>query len=254
MRVNRELGRSPFTSPANAQAHLRELHESMSWDTLASVTGVPFSNLIAIYHGKRTKIRHETEAKILAVSPPSSGDPGQYIDITSSTRRVRALCYVGHSYARIAKAANSSPNRIASIANGSQPSIRRDLANRIAAAYPRLAFSPPPANKHTSRTRNVARAKQWHGPLAWSDIDDPACRPEEAAPFQALAKHERDPDKKAEIEHLHLLGESVSSIAKQLGDSEKYIRDQLAAILRQRDRRAQQTRTPHPQTEQELAA
>jgi hypothetical protein len=210
----------------------------MSWDTLASVTGVPFSNLIAIYHGKRKKIRHETEAKILAVAPPTSGDPGQYIDVTSSSRRVRALCYVGHSYSMIAQAVNSSPNRIASIANGSQPSIRRDLANRITAAYPQLAFSPPPVNKHTSRTRNVARAKQWYGPLAWDNIDDPHCEPEESAPFEAAPKYERDPDRKREIEHLYLLNESVPAIAKRLGNTEKYVNDQLQVIRCERAARA----------------
>ena len=117
-RINRELGRSPFTSPAKAQAHLQELHQSMSWDSLEAATGVWFSNLIAIYQGKRTKIRHETEAKILAVAVPTKGDPGQYIDATGSTRRLQALACVGHSYTAICEAADTCTNRVVSIANG----------------------------------------------------------------------------------------------------------------------------------------
>ncbi|MFI9344982.1 hypothetical protein ACIG0D_27505 [Streptomyces sp. NPDC052773] len=178
LRVNRELGRSPFTSPAAAQAHLIELHRTMSWDTLTAATGVHFSNLVAIYHGARKKIRHETEAKILAVKAPTKGAGGQYIDVTGSMRRLQALSWLGHSYATLASAAGTEPNRIMSIVNGRQPTIRRALADRIAAIYPQLVTSPPPSNKFTTRTRNVARAKGWHGPLAWDAIDDPNCEPE----------------------------------------------------------------------------
>jgi hypothetical protein len=180
IRINRELGRSPFTSPAKAQAHLRELHETMSWDTLAAATGVWFSNLVTIYNGQRTKIRHETEAKILAVQPPAKGDGGQYIDVTGSMRRLQALSCIGHSYATLAAAADTASNRIMFIANGRQPTIRRDLAGRIKAMYPRLTTTQAPENKFTTRTRNVARAKGWNGPAAWDDdtIDDPNAYPE----------------------------------------------------------------------------
>lgn len=180
IRIDRELGRSPFTSPAKAQAHLQELHRSMGWDTLAAATDVVLSNLIAIYQGKRKKIRHETEAKILAVAAPTKGDPGQYIDATGSTRRLQALSCIGHSYDTLMTAADTCANRIVSIVNGRQPTIRRDLARRIEAAYQQLASSPPPRNKHTTRTRNVARAKGWAPPGTWDDdrIDDPSAHPE----------------------------------------------------------------------------
>lgn len=236
IRINRELGRSPFTSPEAAQTHIRELHQTMSWITLTAATGVQYSNLIAIYHGQRTKIRRETEARILAVTAPAKGDGGQYIDVTGTMRRVRALSYVGHSYSVISKAAKTSPNRILSIANGEQPTVRRDLAERFAAAYQKLAYSPPPKNRFTSRARNVARAKGWHGPLAWdlATIDDPAVGPEIDKPYEPAAKYQRDPLRRAEIEHLHLCGESITSIAKKLGNTKKYVSDQLGAIRRER--------------------
>lgn len=178
MRVNRELGRSPFTDPKPAQARLEELHQTMSWKTLVAATGLDLSALINLYNGRRTKIRHETHAKVMAVVPPAKGDGGQYIDVIGSARRVQALSCLGHSYTGIAKAAGTSRNRILSIANGRQPTVRRGLAERLAAAYQQLAFNPPAANKHTTRARNVARSKGWYGPLAWDDIDDPNCEPE----------------------------------------------------------------------------
>ncbi|GGM05912.1 hypothetical protein GCM10010099_22620 [Streptomyces cinereus] len=219
LRVNKALGRSPFTSPAIAQAHIQELHHTMSWDTLAAATGVQYSNLVAIYHGQRKKIRRDTEAKILAVKAPTKGDRGQYIDVTSTMRRVRALACVGHSYATISAAAGTSPNRIMSIANGRQPTIRRDLAERIAAVYQQLAFAPPAANKHTSRTRNVALAKGWHGPLAWDDIGDPDCQPEtDYRPSRAQASTRRkvyaDP---ARVARLTAAGKSAAEIAQVIG-------------------------------------
>lgn len=216
-RINRELGRSSFTTCDKAQAHLHLLHQTKSWDTLVEATGVHLSNLIAIYQGKRTKIRHETEAKILAVPATGPGDAGQYIDATGSTRRLQALSYVGHSYATLCDATGTSPNRILSIINGRQPTIRRALAERIATAYRQLAFSPPPHNKFTSRTRNLARAKGWHGPVAWDDIDDPNAQPEAEQPEDLeLKRNDRASVRRAEIEHLAAFNVSNHEIAARL--------------------------------------
>ncbi|MFE9286635.1 hypothetical protein [Streptomyces olivaceus] len=216
-RINRELGRSPFTSPDKAQAHLRLLHKTMSWDSLEAATGVWFSNLIAIYHGQRTKIRHETEAKILNVPNPSDGDPGQYIDCTGSTRRLQALSAQGHSYATLSTAADTSPNRIMSIANGRQPTIRRTLANRIAAAYAQLRTTPPEPDRHTKRTLNVARSKGWRDPQWWEDyghIDDPAFDPDTAD--RELNFFELADLRRSEIEHLAWCGYSPKQIVGRL--------------------------------------
>lgn len=216
IRINRELGRSPFTDPAKAQAHLHELHQTMSWETLAAATGVWFSNLIAIYHGKRTKIRHETEAKILAITP-GKGDPGQYLDATGSTRRLQALSCIGYSYSTLAAAFETSLNRILSIANGRQPTIRRALADRITALYPQLAANPPGRDKYTNRTRNTARAKGWRDPQWWEDyghIDDPAFDPDTAD--RELNFHERAALRREEIIHLAWCGHDPEQILDRL--------------------------------------
>ncbi|MFI8962101.1 hypothetical protein ACIGO8_08290 [Streptomyces sp. NPDC053493] len=152
----------------------------MSWKSLVAATGLQISALVRLYNGERTKIRWETHAAIMAVVAPETGDGGQYIDATGTTRRVRALSYVGHSYATIAAAAGSATNRVLSIANGHQPTVRRDLAERLAAVCRDLALHPPATNKHTSRTKNVARAKGWAPLSAWDDdtIDDPNAHPD----------------------------------------------------------------------------
>lgn len=215
IRVNRQLGRSPFTSPTQAQAHLHELHKTMSWPTLVDATGVHLSNLILIYSGRRTKIRHETHAKITAVEAPTKGARGQYIDATGTMRRVQALACIGHSYTTIAAAAATSRNRILTIANGRQPTVRRAIAERVAAAYQQLAFAPPPRNKHTNRSRNEARNKGWNGPLAWDDIDDPDSKPD-------VDEHADKRGRPAEIDAVEVArlthaGKSAAEIALQLG-------------------------------------
>ncbi|MFF2502142.1 helix-turn-helix domain-containing protein [Streptomyces sp. NPDC058067] len=214
LRVNRELGRSPFTSPVNAQAHLRQIHQAMSWPQIVDATGIPVSNLIRIYNGGRTKIRHETEAKILVVEAPEHGGPGQCIDATGTMRRVQALSYVGHSYSTIAKAANTSRNRILNIANGRQATVRRAVAQRLAAAYQQLAFAPPRSNRHTARTRNEARAKGWHGPLAWDDIEDPNAQPE--VDEHADKRGRPATVDAAEVARLTRAGLTTAQIARQL--------------------------------------
>ncbi|MFJ4808538.1 hypothetical protein [Streptomyces longwoodensis] len=287
MRVNRELGRSPFTSPAAAQAHLKLLHRYLGWDSLAAATGVPFSNLVAIYHGERKKIRHETEAKILTVTVPATGgDPGQYIDATGSTRRVRALSALGYSYTTICAAAGTCPNRVVSIAHGRQPTIRRDLAQRLAAAYRQLANTPPPSTKHTTRTRNMARTKGWDGPGAWDDdtIDDPAALPEwtghcgsdrgwwlhriediptctrcQAAHAQWLADHRHLPGPER-FRQLALAKGAASQRGAALADDARELLahrvdlEQAAARLGVTKQHLQQELSRHPATAQEVAA
>lgn len=217
IRIDRELGRSPFTNPAKAQAHLQKLHQTMNWDSLEAATGIWFSNLVAIYQGKRTKIRHETEAKILAVAIPAKGDPGQYIDATGSTRRLQALSCIGHSYTAICEAAATCPNRVISIANGRQPTIRRELAARITAAYQQLAPNPAPKNKHTTRTRNVAHAKGWRDPQWWEDyghIDDPAFDPNKVPDEPGFL--ERATLRREEIIHFAWHGDTPEQILNRL--------------------------------------
>lgn len=159
------------------------------------------------------------------------------VDPVGTIRRIQALAYIGWPIVWTAEQTGFHPSYLFNILAGRVHSIPRHVAHRFTALYREYSYRPGPSEY----ARSIARRNTWHGPLAWDSIDDPKAQPEQAEPYQAHPKYERDPDKKHEIEHLYLLGESVASIAKQLGGSEKYIGDQLGAILRQRGTRATQT-------------
>ncbi|MFE7395684.1 hypothetical protein [Streptomyces sp. NPDC057557] len=213
-RVNRERGITSFVDPTEARQHLKLLHQTMAWDDLESATGLPLSTLNLLYAGRRTKIRRETHDKILATRANPSR--AQLIDVTGSMRRVQALLYVGHSLRVIARECGASRNRIHSISNGAQPTIRREFAERIAEAYKRLAFRPPARDRFTTRTRNAAKARRWNGPLAWDDdIDDPEAQPE-AGKRREGGPGRREKVDALEVARLTAAGKSAEQIAQEL--------------------------------------
>jgi hypothetical protein len=117
------------------------------------------------------------------------------------------------------------------ILDGRYPTIRVAIAEAMTARYRQLRWKP--GTSHFA-VHSAAR-RGWHGPFAWDgNIDDPDAQPETLPTYAPLAANGRDSMRKAEIEHLYLLGESIPSIAKQLGANEKYTSDQLAAVLRER--------------------
>lgn len=234
-KVNRELGRSAFTTTEAARAHITYCHLTMSWSSLTKATGMDDRSLSLIYAGRRAKITHKTEARILAVQPPQDIDLWVYIDSTGTVRRLRALMAIGHSGRAIAEAVRTSEAQIHKAAGSGQAYVRRHFAVRVEAAYRQMAFKPPAVSRFTTKSRNTAAAKGWHGPLAWdkSTIDDPAAQPEVAKPYSPPAKNGRDSLRMVELEHLLSLGESEAVIARQMGASEEYIHD-LAVVIRNR--------------------
>jgi AraC-like DNA-binding protein/DNA-binding CsgD family transcriptional regulator len=179
----------------------------------------------------QTNVTRAKALSLLAVRPLA--EPPR-VAPTGVIRRVQALAAVGWPIAWTAQQAGLHPSYLFSIIGGRVPTIPRHIAARFTAIYREYSHRPGPSQF----ARSSARRNNWHGPLAWDDIDDPACQPEEAAPYEAIPKYERDPDKTREIEHLYLLGESLEQIAKRFDGNEKYIRDQLSAIKRQRAAKA----------------
>jgi hypothetical protein len=219
------------------RVHIERLRAA-DWSNpaIAQAAGVARSTIDSLTKGQR-EVRSWVALAILSipVGPPPAPSG---IDATGSIRRLRALAVLGHPFRTVAAIVGCSNDKLERIANGWFDTINPGTAAGITRAYKRLC-SVPGTSPHS---RSRAERRGWHGPLAWDDIDDPNCQPEQAAPYEAVSKYERDPDKTAEIEHLYLLGESLEQIAKQLGGNEKYIRDQLGAILRRRAQRAEQER------------
>lgn len=227
-------------------AHLRKIINSgHTVRGIAKEAGVSERTIGYILHGQATVTRKRALA-LLAIRPLKEAPR---VDPTGTTRRIQALACIGWPIAWTAEQTGHHPSYLFNIMAGRIPTIPKPVAQRIAALYRQYSSRPGPS----AFTRSIARRNHWHSPLAWDDIDNPRARPEEAEPYMAAPKYERDPDKKAEIEHLYLLGESLASIAKQLGGNEKYIGDQLGAILRERAAQRANTRHPEP-TDTERAA
>lgn len=183
----------------------------------------------------QTNVTRAKALRMLAVQPLSEAPR---VDPTGTSRRIQALAAIGWPVVWTAEQTGYHPSYLFNIIAGRVHTIPRHVAHRFAALYREYSHQAGPSEF----TRSIARRNNWHGPLAWDAIDNPSEQPEPAAPYEAASKYERDPDKTAEIEHLYLLGESPEQIAKQLDGNEKYIRDQLGAILRRRAQRAEQER------------
>jgi hypothetical protein len=167
-------------------------------------------------------------------------------DSTGTVRRGRALHAIGYPLYEIADGLPVNTAYLGRILDGRYPTLRVVVAEAMTARYRQLRWKP--GTSHFAV--HSARRRDWHGPMAWDDnIDNPAAQPETLPGYQPLAANGRDSMRKDEIEHLYLLGESVASIAKQLGANEKYTSDQLAAVLRERAARADS-----PQLDSERAA
>ncbi|MFD1277378.1 hypothetical protein ACFQ51_52430 [Streptomyces kaempferi] len=155
---------------------------------------------------------------------------GDRLDATGTIRRLHALAVLGHNWTVVGAHTGMTPDRLGVIARGKVSVVRPEEAQKVAAAYRDLSTTPGVMKQIATGARN----KGWHGPLAWDAIDDPNCQPEAAASYEDAPKYERDPDRAREMVHLHLLGESIPSIAKKIGTTEKYVADQLPVALRQR--------------------
>lgn len=202
--------------------------------SIAERTGVSARAIGYILHGQSSVTRKRAQA-LLALKPL---EQNPRVDPTGTIRRIQALACIGHPIAWTAEQAGYTPSYLFNIMAGRVPTIPREVAGRIALVYRQNSSRPGPSRY----ARNSALRNNWDGPAAWDDIDDPDCRPEKAAPYEAASKYERDPDKTREIEHLYLLGEATEQIAKRFDGNEKYIRDQLSAIKRRRAARAARER------------
>lgn len=101
----------------------------------------------------------------------------KHIDSTGTRRRLQALAVLGWRWEDIGARLGTTSQAVQSRAV-EDTVVHRDTAARYAAVYRELCERPGPSRITASR----AAAKGWHGPLAWQDIDDPACQPDTAGP------------------------------------------------------------------------
>lgn len=230
-RLQHFRGEGPLYPGTPLVEHIKTLHDDygMSYALIARRAEVADATITYLVRGVTKSCKRDKALRILAVKP-ADFDTVAKRPAFRSTRRVQALYAIGHNPQTIAAEADLDPYTVSQVANGRYESFRASTERGIRTAYNRLCTVPGPSEKAKRRAAKLG----WHGPLAWDDIDDPAAKPEKSAPYRPADKYRRDPDRTREIEHLYLLGESKEQIAKQLGGNEKYIGDQLAAILAKR--------------------
>ncbi|MFP3986937.1 hypothetical protein U9R90_05420 [Streptomyces sp. E11-3] len=242
IRLDYHRGQRRRQPATQSRAHIQRLL-TLGWTQaqIGRASTIGHRAISAILAGQPTVSNHTARSILnIPIGPPPTDT--RDVDATGTVRRLQALIAIGWPIAQLADHLGLNRDALGRISRGELQHVRATTADTIALEYRHLARTPGPS----TRARNDARRKGWHGPLAWDDhtIDNPATQPDTADPYQPAAKYQRDPYRRDEIEHLHLCGESVPSIAKQLDANEKYIGDQLAAILRElhagqkRDRKA----------------
>lgn len=221
---------------------VRELLQSWydqgySHNQIGEAVGKRSGDISKILRGQPT-IAPRVAARILRSAGPTGTPTKAMVNSTGTIRRGQALHAIGYPIYVIAEGVPMATNHLGRILDRQPATVTLAVAEGMTALYSKLRWRP--GSSHLAV--HSARRRGWHGPLAWDNIDDPTEQPETDAPYAEPAKYRRDPDRKAEIEHLYLLNESVSSIAKKLGSTEKYVHDQLSVVLKDREvRLAKQT-------------
>jgi len=213
------------------------INQGYSQTQIGDVTGKKSGDISKLLNGQRT-IAPRVAARILRSPGPTGAPAHARVDATGTIRRGRALHAIGYPIYMIAAGVPMATNHLGRILERQPATVSVAVAQGMAALYKQLSGRAGPSHFSVHN----ARRREWHGPLAWDSIDDPACQPETAEPYTPADKYGRDTDRKREIEHLYLLGESREQIAKRLGGNEKYINDQLGAVIRERAQRAAQER------------
>jgi len=177
-------------------------------------TGVVHDQLAGRY---RTVNRH-VAAAILSVAldhkPPIQRGMA---DATGTRRRLQALMVLGHTMADVARQAGVGISSLQQTADGRWATIRASNAAKVSRVYRQLSLVSAPRTLWSEKARNHAMARGWHGPMAWDDIDDPACQPDPDAP---TAPAHVQPD---ELRALATRGLTDVQIGRRLGVSPRTV-------------------------------
>lgn len=206
-------GRRRTCSAAQSRAHIDRLFAA-DWTQaeIAKAAAVTHSMIADIRNG-RSAIYNRTALAILSIpiGPPPGPRP---LDATGTVRRLRALIRIAHSLERIVAETGMSRAKLSRITAGRFDTIDANTASCVARAYRHLVMVPG----KNSGARRYAENMGWHSPLAWDDIDDPACKPDTGYRSEAKAstkpKVYADP---ARVARLTAQGMSAAEIAVRLG-------------------------------------
>ncbi|MFJ6566265.1 hypothetical protein ACIQNU_02505 [Streptomyces sp. NPDC091292] len=173
---------------------------------------------VSVVLGGSPMVYRKTASAILGIrldqAPPV---PRGMVDGAGTRRRLQALMVLGHSLADVARRAGAPPSSLQQTADGRWTTIRAATATSVARVYRQLSTSPAPPTRAAEQARNHAQAHGWHGPMAWADIDDPACIPDPDSPSAPRHLHAAD------VAELVTQGLDDDAIGRRLGVSSRTV-------------------------------
>lgn len=215
-RSNGVTGRTDATQVRN---HLERL-VARGWtqDQIAAAAGLNQATISIIRSGQYKGVHKRTAAAIFDVRldqrPPI---PRGLVDATGTRRRLQALAVLGYNLTDIARQAGVAQSSLHQTIEGRWGRVRTLVATKVARVYRQLSMRPAPASRIAEQARNQAMALGWHGPMAWSRIDDPACRPEPGEPTAPRHVHAED------VGELAALGLADEEIGRRLNVSPRTV-------------------------------
>ena len=170
-------------SPAAARDHVAALREhGGTYRAIAHAAGIAPMTV----HGITTGRRRSTTGTATAVIAVTDGTlPRARVDAGGTRLRLRALQVMGHSSARIARAAGASDKTIRALVRGKARTVSPRLRDAIAELYDAWWDKRAPARTRfesgaATAARKRAMTENWCAPAAMDDdqLDIPGYQPE----------------------------------------------------------------------------
>ncbi|WP_328436971.1 hypothetical protein OHA71_06650 [Streptomyces sp. NBC_00444] len=194
-------------------------------EQIAAASGLSTGSIHDLHSGRYKTIARTSAEAILNVrldeAPPI---PRRMADATGTRRRLQALMVLGHTMADVARHVGVGASSLQQTADGRWDAIRATTALKVARVYRRLSTAPAPRTLWSEKARNHAMTQGWYGPMAWDDIDDPACVPDRDEP---TAPQHVCPD---EVAQLTARGLDDRQIGQRLGLSPRTVLRARAAF------------------------
>ena len=191
LRRRHAYGQTTAVDAEPVRAHIERLRAGgMGIKGISVASGVSTGTLSKIIYGMVREdgtrrppcatVHERTARRVLAVGIDQVRD-GTRVDALGTRRRVQALVACGWSLPLVAEVAGIDTQVMHRLDDATHVEAR--TARAVAAAYDELWNVAPPAATRwergsIARARNVARKRGYAPPLAWDDIDDPACVPD----------------------------------------------------------------------------
>lgn len=214
----------PLVAAAPARQHIEALrdagHSIPDIQKAARISAATIARILYDGVNKRAeRIRPEVAERILAVPVmPAPVKANTSVDATGTRRRIQALVAMGWTLKALGPHLGFHPRRLTDFLYAER--VLASTARRIANRYRAVQTWNPAEHSVPARSivmaRNLAAREGWHGPLAWDDIDDPACKPEKIRRSRANPHSRRAADV-TRVAQLTAAGLSAQQIADQLG-------------------------------------